>query len=133
MPDTDLEIRGTRSSRPLDKGGGGGVSKKIFRPFGPQFGLKISGAQAPRVPPKDPPLLHFTWSFDPLEMQCKGSTLISQLFEDPSIGPAPGIEPRPPTLQSSVLPTELILLRSMILSLFSSVIRDNQGIFIRRH
>ena len=115
MPDTDLEIRGTRSSRPLGKLGGG-VSKKIFRPLGPQFGLKISGVRAPRVPPLDPTLLHFTWSFEPLEVQCKGSTLISQLFKDPSIGPAPGIKPRPPTLQSSVLPTELILLRSVILS-----------------
>ena len=115
VPDTDLEIRGTRSSRPLGKLGGG-VSKKIFRPLGPQFGLKISGVRAPRVPPLDPTLLHFTWSFEPLEVQCKGSTLISQLFKDPSIGPAPGIKPRPPTLQSSVLPTELILLRSVILS-----------------
>ena len=114
MQDTDLEIRGTRSSRPLDKGGGGGGAKKIFRPVGPQFGLKISGTQAPPVPPMDPSLFHFSWSFEPLEVQCKGSTLISQLFKDSSVGPAPGIEPRPPILQSSVLPTDLILLRSMI-------------------
>ena len=50
----------------LQIGGGGGgnsdpeitegpVSQKIlFRPFGPQFGLKIrAGAQAPRSPPLD--------------------------------------------------------------------------------
>ena len=54
MPDPDLEIRGggeTRSSRPLDKGGARSP-KKVFRPFGPQFGLEI------RVggPPLDPPL-----------------------------------------------------------------------------
>ena len=43
MPDPDLEIRGARSSRPLDNGGGGGsLPKKFFRPFGSQFGLKIS-------------------------------------------------------------------------------------------
>ena len=47
VPDRDLgDKRGRgRSSRRLDKvgGGGGGVFKKIFfRPFGPQFGLKIS-------------------------------------------------------------------------------------------
>ena len=48
MPDPDLEIRGgggggggrRRSFRPCDKGGGGwgeAVSKKVFRPFGPQL------------------------------------------------------------------------------------------------
>ena len=51
-------------SRPSDKdtgvgGGGGGfgaVCKKIFfRPFGPQFGLKLEGGgAAPRAPPLDP-------------------------------------------------------------------------------
>ena len=30
------------SSRPLDKGEAG-LPKKFFRPFGPQFGLKLSG------------------------------------------------------------------------------------------
>ena len=54
----DPEIRGGRSSRPRDKGwrgghpdpeirGGGAVAKKIFRPFGPQFGLKIGGGPGP--------------------------------------------------------------------------------------
>ena len=47
VPDPDLEI----------KGGGGGVgvgrvSKKIFQPFEPQFGLKIKGG-----PPLDLPLI----------------------------------------------------------------------------
>ena len=51
-PDPDLEIRGGgRSSRPLDKrrggGGGGDRQKKFFRPFGPQFGLKIKGGPSP--------------------------------------------------------------------------------------
>ena len=45
VPDPDLEIRGggegTRSSRPLDKGGGGPISPKNF--FGPQFALKTKG------------------------------------------------------------------------------------------
>ena len=55
VADPGLQIRGWgggkggRSSRP-----GGTVSKKIFfRPFGPQFGLKIGGGEAP---PLDPPL-----------------------------------------------------------------------------
>ena len=45
MPDPDLDITAGRVgggggvSRPLEKGGA--VSKKCFRPFGPQFGLKI--------------------------------------------------------------------------------------------
>ena len=39
LPDPDNEIRGDRSSRPLDKGGGGpGLPKNFFR-----FGLKIRG------------------------------------------------------------------------------------------
>ena len=49
MPDPGLEIRGEggRSSRALHKGGGAaGLQKKIFRPFGPQFGLKIRGGEA---------------------------------------------------------------------------------------
>ena len=50
----DLEIRGPRSSRPLDKwrgGGGGGGPKKLFPPFGPQFGLKIGGPGPSGPPP----------------------------------------------------------------------------------
>ena len=52
MPDPDVEIRGVgkgRSSRPLDKGGGGGwaVSNNFFWPFGPQFGPKIRGGGPP--------------------------------------------------------------------------------------
>ena len=43
VPELDLEIRGARSSRPLDKGGGGRSPKENFRPFGPQFGLKMRG------------------------------------------------------------------------------------------
>ena len=34
-----------------------GLKKKFFRPFGPQFGLKIGGGGAsPRAPPLDLPL-----------------------------------------------------------------------------
>ena len=63
MPDPDLDITagggGGRlgSSRPLEKGGP--VSKKCFRPFGPQFGLKIreeGAGPGSRAPPLDPPL-----------------------------------------------------------------------------
>ena len=53
-------------SRPSDKGGpdhsgselswGGPSSKKVFRPLGPHFGLKIRGGRAPPGPPLDPPL-----------------------------------------------------------------------------
>ena len=34
MPDPDLEIKGGRSSRPLNKGGGGGLPKHFFDPSG---------------------------------------------------------------------------------------------------
>ena len=59
MPDPDLENRG---------GGGGGPSRPLekarspppnfFRPFGPQFGLKIRGVGGGggRAHPLDPPL-----------------------------------------------------------------------------
>ena len=57
MPDPDLEIREARSFRPLDKGGGGGggggLQKNFFRPFKPQFGLKIR-AGGPSAPSLDP-------------------------------------------------------------------------------
>lgn len=59
MPDPDLEIGGEgRSSRLLERGGGGGeVSKIFFKPFRPQFGLKIREGSAPQTPTLDPPLL----------------------------------------------------------------------------
>ena len=51
VPDPDLEIsRVGRSSRPLDKAKWeeGVVPQFFFRPFGPQFGLKITeGGGAP--------------------------------------------------------------------------------------
>ena len=43
VPDPDLEIRGG--------GGGGRCPKKIFRPFGPQYGIKIRGAGPPGPSP----------------------------------------------------------------------------------
>ena len=50
--DPDLEIR-RRSSRPLDRqGGGGGLQNKFFWPFGPPFGLKIRGAGLPGPSPE---------------------------------------------------------------------------------
>ena len=43
MPDPDLETRdGGQLSRPLDNGEPG-LQKNFFRPFGPQFGLKVRG------------------------------------------------------------------------------------------
>ena len=36
---------------------GGGAVANFFQPFGPQFGLKITGGrEAPRASPLDPPL-----------------------------------------------------------------------------
>ena len=51
MPDPDLEIRGGRSSRPLDKGGGR-YPKIFFWPFGSQFRQKM-----------DPPLIRLSVGF----------------------------------------------------------------------
>ena len=57
VPDPDLEMVGRgegggwgRSSRPLDKGAGGGLPKKFFGPS--DLGL----VETPRAPPLDPPL-----------------------------------------------------------------------------
>ena len=43
MPDPDLEIRGVGGG---GGGGGAGLQKNSFRPFGPNFGLKIRGGGA---------------------------------------------------------------------------------------
>ena len=60
VPDPDLEIGGEGGGHPdpLKKGGGGGggLQKIFYRPFGPQFGLKIRGA-CPLAPPPDPSLI----------------------------------------------------------------------------
>ena len=42
---------------PWGEGGGASGLQKFFQPFGPQFGVKIRGGRAPRVPPLDQPLL----------------------------------------------------------------------------
>ena len=57
MADPDLQIRG-RPGHPDPEitGERRGLKKKFFRPFGPQFGLKIRGGRAPRAPTLDVPL-----------------------------------------------------------------------------
>ena len=54
-PDPHLEIRGPRSSRPLDKWRGGGVSKKTFSALRATVWSKNRGSRALRAP--DPRLL----------------------------------------------------------------------------
>ena len=44
LPDPDLEIRGRGWGAVIQTLRKGGVSKKFFRPLGPQFCLKITGA-----------------------------------------------------------------------------------------
>ena len=39
-------------------GGGGGLPQKYFRPFGPQFGLKIWAGRGSRAPPLDPLIIN---------------------------------------------------------------------------
>ena len=63
VPDADLEIRGARSSRPLDKRGGGvgetAVSINFFSALRASVWSKNTGASAlppPPPPPRDPPL-----------------------------------------------------------------------------
>ena len=52
MTNSDLEIG--EGERRIG-GGGGGLQKKYFWPFGPQFGLKIR--EGTRAIPLDPPLV----------------------------------------------------------------------------
>ena len=54
------DTEGARSSRLSDKGKAR-PPKNLFRPFGPQFGLKIKGGRGldPPAPPLDPPLASF--------------------------------------------------------------------------
>ena len=50
--DPDLQIRGRPGHpEPEITGEGRGIKKKFFRPFGPQFGLKIRGAGPPGPQP----------------------------------------------------------------------------------
>ena len=62
VPDADLEIRGARSSRPLDKrrgGGDGGLHKFYFGSSGLSLVEKYGGLGPPGPPPpppRDPPL-----------------------------------------------------------------------------
>jgi len=52
---TGISLRSSGGSRPSDEGGP--VSKNIFWPFGPPFGLNISGeGGVRRASPLDPPL-----------------------------------------------------------------------------
>ena len=56
LPDPHLEIRWGRSSRPLDKGEGGAVSKKLFFALRDSVRSKNKGGVGPRAPPMDLPL-----------------------------------------------------------------------------
>ena len=58
MADPDLQIRWGAGVviQTLSLGGGGGLQKSSFRPFGSHFGRKIRGGRPPRAPPLDPPL-----------------------------------------------------------------------------
>ena len=62
MADPDLQIRGGGVGHPDHKIRGGGLKNFFFLPFGPQFGLEVSGAgcgggggRSPRAPPLDSP------------------------------------------------------------------------------
>ena len=59
VADPDLQGRWGGGGAVIQTEIGGGVRTKkfFFRPFGPQFGLKIRGGRAPRAPPPDPPLV----------------------------------------------------------------------------
>ena len=77
MADPDLQIRegGVAGHSDPDIRGGSGL-QKFFSPFGPQFGLKRSGARAPPPnPPQASPCRPF-WGVPPSE----GDTRVSAAF-----------------------------------------------------
>ena len=93
MANPDLQIR--RGGHPDPEIGGGGRSpKNIWRPFRPQFGLKIREGRAPWAPSLDPPLLNLSiglvmvleailTSRQPLEkLQCLYGNLMSNNFRN---------------------------------------------------
>ena len=57
MADPDLQMRGGGGGGgipdPEKKGGGPGLPKKIFSPYGPHFARKIRGGQAALDPPRN--------------------------------------------------------------------------------
>ena len=54
---TSAGSREGRSSGPLEKEGGGLQKSSLFRPLGPQLGLKIWGEGGGGALPLDPPLI----------------------------------------------------------------------------
>ena len=59
LADPDLQIRvgGSHLDPEIRGGGGRRLKKNFFRPFGPQFGLKIRGGGGSWASPLDPPLM----------------------------------------------------------------------------
>ena len=71
MVDPDLQIRWGRGGDHPDPDirGVGQSQKKMFQPFGPQFGLKTRGGGG-RPPPLDPPLLNVFYNKFRLYKSC---------------------------------------------------------------
>ena len=68
VADPDVQIRGEGAGAgagghqdPEIRGGGGRLPKKFFRPFKPQFGLKIRGGGPPGPSPKSATAQRLPW------------------------------------------------------------------------
>ena len=68
VADPDVQIRGEGAGAgagghpdPEIRGGGGSLPKKFFRPFKPQFGLKIRGGGPPGPSPKSATAQRVPW------------------------------------------------------------------------
>ena len=78
MADPDLQMGG----------GGAGLRKKLFRPFGPHFRLNIRGGPGPPGRPLDPPLLKKGAKvFLNCSLEYKGAFHLSELAGRPIAGP----------------------------------------------
>ena len=63
VADPYLQIRGRPGHPdPEIRWEGRGLKEIVFRPFGPQFGLKIGRGRAPQAPPLDPSLIDCLWN-----------------------------------------------------------------------
>ena len=61
VADPELQKRGVRGGHPDPeiRGGGRWSEKIFFRPFGPQFGLKVRARALPLDPPLNAPIRRF--------------------------------------------------------------------------
>ena len=72
VADPDIQLGGGGVIQTLRQGADTRSPKKIFRPFGSQFGIKITGGAGDPAPPLDPPLDRMSLVIKLLKPQQRG-------------------------------------------------------------